>query len=184
MRAFVAVVPPAEAVEPLQAAVERLRPAYAGLGWVAKERWHVTLAFLGDVDEGRLPRLQRELAQLADTDPFELRVAGAGCFPRPSRPQVLWAGLEGDVTALEGFAATVTRACRAAKTAPDLKPFRAHITVARARRSPVDVAPLLAALDDVAGPPWSADRFALYRSHLGPQPRYEELAGWPLGHQA
>ncbi|MCH6160954.1 2'-5' RNA ligase family protein [Streptomyces marispadix] len=65
--------------------------------------------------------------------------------------------------------------------------FRAHLTLARARSSQLDLGPYIAELDAFAGEPWTAAELALVRSNLpesgvpGEQPRYERIAAWPLG---
>jgi RNA 2',3'-cyclic 3'-phosphodiesterase len=65
--------------------------------------------------------------------------------------------------------------------------FRAHLTLARARSSQLDLRPYIAELDAFAGDPWTAAELALVRSNLpesgvpGEQPRYERIAAWPLG---
>ena len=57
MRAFVALIPPAEALGELADAVAPVRAAHPGLRWTPAAQWHLTLAFLGEVDEGVLPGL-------------------------------------------------------------------------------------------------------------------------------
>lgn len=65
--------------------------------------------------------------------------------------------------------------------------FRAHLTLARARSRGPDLRPFAAALDEFRGEPWTAAELALVRSNLpdsgvqGEQPRYEQIAAWPLG---
>ncbi len=183
MRAFVAVVPPAGTLEPLRLLVERLRPAYGRLGWVAPERWHVTLQFLGDVPEPKLTRLQPRLAAVAAAiGPFHLVVRGGGAFPNPRRARVVWAGLAGDVAAVAELASGVRAAARHSRIALDATPFRPHVTLARVRRTGFDRGPdLVAALADATGPDWPVTELLLMRSHLGPHPRYEPLAVFPLG---
>ena len=186
MRAFVAVVPPAAAVAPLRALVDAVRRTDDGLGWVTPERWHFTLAFLGDITDKQAARLTPALDRVAARHaPFSVNVDGAGWFPRPTRPQVLWAGLAGDVAALTAVAGDVVAAARGAHVPVDGKAFRPHLTLARVRRSSqVDGLALLGALARVEGPPFTAEELVLLRSHLGPQPRYEPLQRWRLAHQA
>lgn len=167
IRAFLAIVPPAESLTPLAEVVSELRRAYPSLGWVAPERWHVTLAFLGQVSEGQASRLA-----LAG-DAVDLRVEGGGMFPR-----VVWAGVAGDLSALAREART---AARRVGISLERRPFRAHLTLARVRRPFSDGAAVVDALRDVSGPPWTATEVVLFRSHLGPRPVYEPLRTWRLG---
>lgn len=183
MRAFVAAVPPAELLAPLAERWPTLRAAYPGLTWGAPERWHVTLAFLGELKAGQLHRLRPGLAEAAvATPPFELTVAGAGAFPNERRPRVLWVGLSGEVTVLAELADGVRRAARRARIELDRKPFRPHLTVARVCRElpEHDLPHLLRKLSVADGRVWPVDRLVLMQSTLGPHPRHDEISAWPL----
>jgi 2'-5' RNA ligase len=183
VRLFVALTPPDPVVRELSAAVGRLRAAGAepGLRWTPPEAWHVTLAFLGEVDEPALPELTRRLARVGERHhPLTLRLAGGGRFD----DHVLWTGLAGDTTDLSHLAASVGAAARRAGLPVDTeRAFRPHITLARSRgRSPLR--PYATRLHDFASTPWTAHRFSLIRSHPpatpGTHPRYEDLSHWPL----
>jgi 2'-5' RNA ligase len=171
LRLFVAVDPSPEAVRHLTAATRDLRLAGRG----RKEDWHVTLAFLGDVEPAAVPGIETALARVAAAArPSRLRVAGSGRFG----DAVLWAGLTGDVDALIALAEAV----RSALQLGDDRPFRPHLTLARrGRREPVSALRAdVDALADYAGPHWPLDRLHLMRSRF-PQVRgYETLASWPL----
>jgi 2'-5' RNA ligase len=182
VRAFVAVVPPPAALAASAEVVAALRGTYAGVTWVPPERMHVTLAFLGEVTDDVAARVGAGLADaVRDVPPFALRVAGGGAFPRAARPNVLWAGITGDVEALDVLARKAFRAARAAGVAIERAPYVPHLTVARVRRRDLDGRAAVAALDAVRGEPWEVTEAVLMRSHLGPTPSYEPLARCPLG---
>jgi 2'-5' RNA ligase len=181
VRAFVAVVPPPAALEPLVRAVAPLRSIPAS--WVAPERLHLTLVFLGEVADP-LPYGEALAAALAEVEPFALRIAGGGAFPRPARPHVLWAGVEGDVDALASLARLARRTARAARIDVERAPYVPHVTVARVRRPDVDGVAAVAALDGVRGEPWRVGEVVLMESVLGPRPAYSVLRRCPLGYQA
>lgn len=166
---FVAIVPPPEAIATLAATVQGLSAATPGLGWVAPSRWHVTLCFLGrhepnDELLSRLARVAKRHEQQA------LHVQGAGRFG----DRVLFAKLAGD---LKPLAAGVTRAADRSGYQVEDRPFRAHLTLARGRRTRVDLRPLVTALADVRGPEWTVHELWLMRSA---RPEYETLNSWPL----
>jgi 2'-5' RNA ligase len=97
MRLFVAITPPAEALEEMEALAAPLRAAWPRLRWTGPAEWHVTLAFLGEVDAGVLPGLGTRLERAARRHPvLQLSVTGAGTFPGARRARVLWAGIRGD----------------------------------------------------------------------------------------
>jgi 2'-5' RNA ligase len=193
LRLFVAVYPPVEAISHLGAQVARLRvgaAAAAGLVRLADiAHLHVTLAFVGDVEKDRLVDVESALGLAAEhfrESRFaapRLSLGGGGRFGQ-GRRTVLWVDVRGDVEALHGLARLVRERLGEAGLPYDEKPFRPHLTVARAgdRTDPADVEADRVALDDYQGPEWPAADLLLMRSHLGAaRPRYERLAAWPLG---
>jgi RNA 2',3'-cyclic 3'-phosphodiesterase len=183
MRLFVAMVPPDAALAELDDAVSPLRAARPELRWTGPAAWHLTLAFLGEVDEKVLPDLAARLERAAHRHPPQhVAIAGAGAFPSARRAQVVWAGFAADDKALASLADSVAAGARRAGAPPpgQHKKFLAHLTLARCR-APADVSAVTAALADFAGQAWTATSIGLIRSHLsaGP-PRYEYLADWPL----
>ncbi|MBQ0902761.1 RNA 2',3'-cyclic phosphodiesterase [Micromonospora sp. U21] len=192
MRLFVAVYPPIEAVTHLGAQVARLRiGAAAAAGTNVRladpAHLHLTLAFLGDVEAARLVEVESALGLAAewfrdvrDISP-RLSLGGGGRFGQ-GRFTVLWVDLRGDVEALHVLARLIRSRLRHARLPHDDKPFRPHLTVARPgdRVDPADVEADRATLDDYQGPLWAATELLLVRSHVGPQPRYDRLAAWPL----
>ena len=182
MRLFVAVAPPAEVLDEMEAACAPLRSGREDLRWTSREAWHVTLAFLGEVAETSANRLLPRLERAAwRHQQFALAFAGAGAFPAAGRANVLWSGLSGDRRALAELAASVNAAAtRAGAEPPDRgRRFRPHLTLARCR-APADVRTLVARLDGYHGRPWTADEIFLIHSHLGGRPRFQTLGNWPL----
>jgi len=182
MRLFVAIEPPAAALDELAAATAPLQDAWPQLRWSDRSRWHITLAFLGEVDEtaaGRLgPRLERAAQRHAA---LTLSVAGAGAFARPARARVLWARIGGDRQALAGLAQSAGAGCRRAGAPPpdEGRRFQPHLTLAHCR-APADLRALVDSLSGYAGTPWQASEIRLIRSYLGARPRYEVIGTWPL----
>lgn len=174
-RLFVGVFPPAGALSHLDAALTAIRPGLRR--WQPAERWHVTLVFLGDVAPQRLAGLSAALEDVCGTaQPLSLRLAGAGTFGTGRGAAVLWVGVEG-----EGLAEFAAQVARAVLPEADDQPFRAHLTLAR-WRPPERPDPAVArTLRSYRGPPWPVEEVVLVRSHLGPRPRYERIAGWTPG---
>jgi 2'-5' RNA ligase len=182
MRLFVGLAPSAEALDHLDAACAPLRQGRGELRWTSRELWHVTLAFLGEVSEERLPELLPRLERAARRHvPFGLNLAGAGAFPSPARANVLWGGLSGDKKALGELAMSVGAGARRAGAPPpdEGRRYRPHVTLARCR-APADVRTIVAELSGYRGPAWTAGEIYLIRSTLGGQVRYETLGTWTL----
>ena len=173
MRMFVAVVPPADAVEDLDTFLS-VRRAAAPFRWTLPEQIHVTLAFLERVEDRQLDDLLERLARAArKRRRFETRIVGGGAFPNASRARVLWAGLELDETGRTELDRAATGARAAAGRAGidvDGQRFRPHLTVARMGR-PTGVTEWIEVLDAYAGPVWPVDELALVASYLGEGPR-------------
>ena len=185
MRLFVALSPPPEALAELEAAVAPLRGACPALRWTGQDRWHVTLAFLGLVDEDKLTDLEVRLERAASRHQTQRLVIGrGGAFPSPSRARVLIAHVEsadGDLTGLTALARSVAAGARRAGAPPpdEGRRYRPHLTLARTKQ-PAELGDLVQSLSGRCGRPWPAAEIHLVESRLGPQPHYETLATWPL----
>src|SRR5262245_12320432 len=93
-RTFIAVEIGADIRESAVALQETLAKTGAEVKWVTPESMHVTLLFLGEVDDRELPAVCRVVKEVAAAEPpFPLRVSGVGAFPTPRRPKILGAGI-------------------------------------------------------------------------------------------
>ena len=177
---FAAVVPPEDVREDLAAFLERRE----GLRWTPEDRMHLTLAFLADVPERILEPLEERLAgAVADIEPFECSLAGAGAFPHPDRPAVLWMGVAQGGERLEHLSARVRGAASAVGAAPDGKRLTPHLTLARPPRDRSAVRGLRV-LDGYRSRAWLVDDVELVDSRLlghGRRPLHETVAALPLG---
>jgi 2'-5' RNA ligase len=133
------------------------------------------------VPEERVPPLVAAAAPaVAGTPPMTLRLAGGGRFGSLRRPQVAWAGLEGDVAPLSELAGRLAAAARGLRLPVEDRSFRAHLTLGRWRpRQPADGA-LTDRLAGYRGPAWPVTEVRLLESRLGPQPTYTTVAAWAL----
>ena len=176
-RCFVAV--PLDA--PVREALERARepwmgrPDLAGLRWTDPSAWHLTLAFLDDVDAISVPDVVASVRRVAERNaPMRLPAGGLGAFPTPARARVAWYGVADPGSRLAGLARDLGSELRVEVG----DPFRPHVTIARARRQPVDLRRWLA--DAAEAAPTStvaADAIELMRSRLGGGPAaYETLS--------
>ena len=186
VRLFIAVHLDPATREALAAASEALRAPAAGLpvAWVAPENFHVTLKFLGGVDEAKVPALIEALhSAVARERGFGFQVGGLGAFPSPTRPRVLWAGVAVGAEPLGALAQSVDEATAAVGFPREARPFSPHITLGRVRDS--RHAPALAeALEGIGTRQFGTvtiEHVALMRSDLSPRgARYTTLAAAPL----
>jgi len=186
MRLFVAVTPPADALDELEAAVAPLRSSCPELRWTGRQNWQVTLAFLGQVDDAVADKLRLALGEaVAKTHAGLVSLGPAGSFPKDRAwANVLWVGLMDQDDFLTGLSKTVGKAAGDVGAPPDRqKEYKPHLTLGRCRNA-AKVGPLVAKLAGFRGRPWLAGEIQLFQSHLRPQwpePRYQDLGRWPLG---
>jgi 2'-5' RNA ligase len=191
-RLFIAVDPSPEALAELGAVVDGLRVSLANVPGhstrlARRDNWHITLAFLGEVPETRVPAasaVMREVAAASTSMP--LCVTGGGRFGGRRDP-ILWAGIGGEVDELRRLARMLQRGLRRVGLPADDRPPRPHLTIARpgTRVSAEDVAADVATLDAHVGPQWMADALRLMLSEIeqlptGPVPRYTAIDTAPL----
>lgn len=174
-RLFVAIRPPEEVRDLLIDAMDD-SPA---LRWVGDDQLHLTLRFIGEVEQPLASDIAAALARVR-FPPFQLAVKGVGRFEQKSGG-ALWAGVEprGPVA---GLAAKVERACVAAGLAPERRAFHPHITLARwNRRNAEAVAAFERRHADLASAPFAVSELALFESHLSRHgPHYDIVAAYPL----
>jgi 2'-5' RNA ligase len=145
-----------------------LRTDIPGARWVPTEQIHLTLAFLGEVDEAAVERLSGELARIRAPG-FRLCFSGTGCFPDRRRPRVLWVGLVPHPR-LKQLAAGVREAVLACGIPQDERPFSPHITLARLKLSPSrGCDAFLDRQPEQQLPPFPVQEFILFQSRLTPQ---------------
>jgi 2'-5' RNA ligase len=111
-----------------------LRQAPVKASWVKRENLHVTLKFLGEVEEDLLPELSAAVEEsVAGTDPFDMALNGFGAFPSLRRPSVVWSGLEAN-DKLSGVQEKLERAVEGLGFPREDRPFRPHLTLGRTRK--------------------------------------------------
>ena len=105
--------------------------------WVRPENIHLSLKFLGDVEDAREPELRAALKQAAGSRPearaIAVQIEGFGVFPDYHRPRVLWAGVAPD-PALELLQHSVEQAFGPLGFPTEARAFRPHVTLGRAGR--------------------------------------------------
>jgi RNA 2',3'-cyclic 3'-phosphodiesterase len=146
-----------------------LAPLGRGLGdvrWLDADQQHLTLRFLGQLDEGWAREVAEALA-LVPGIPFELRLKGIGHFPPRGEPRVLWVGVEKSLE-LQRLKRRIDRVLDDAGLAPDARKFAPHVTIARIR-GPLSPAGLGTYLM----------RHSLYRSEAFPVSSFHLYSSWP-----
>ena len=150
IRAFIAVGIDPKTVERISEATDQLKPSIAGIRWVPLTNLHLTVKFLGDVEETTIDPIARALRQhIAPFPRFTINAKGLGVFPDVKRPQVLWVGLEGIHVA--ELASTVETALKPLGFEPEKRGFKPHLTIGRWRQRDKSTAKFIAELERWAG---------------------------------
>lgn len=135
--------------------------------WVEEHNMHITLAFIGEVEEGAAEELHHALCDIS-FDPFDLHLGEVDCFDSRGKPKTIWAGVKGDVDPLVHLHQKVLTAIESAGLEPERRKYKPHVTIARARRdSPKEQ--LLSYMESHNGlktDRFTISHFSLYRSHL------------------
>lgn len=163
-RLFIAIDLPEET----RLAVGSLRCPLPGAKWVAEAQIHLTLRFIGDVEDKLLETIVAALSGIVAV-PFSLAIQGVGCFPPKRDPKVLWVGVGGSST-LFGLQGDIEKALVRNGLAPESRPFAPHITIARLKETPAArVAPFLQQNARFSTRSFPVTEFVLYSSTLTAQ---------------
>jgi RNA 2',3'-cyclic 3'-phosphodiesterase len=145
-----------------------LDPHLAGLRWLTEDQLHLTLSFLGNVDAWAEDRL-REAIIAVRVRPFFLPVYGVGVFNIRGSPSVVWAGVGKGHPNLFVLHRRIQDAVLHAGLEADLKPFKPHITVGRAKGiSHQALQPFLRTYAETELAMFEVTGFELYSSVLTP----------------
>lgn len=186
-RLFVACELPEDVQSAVGGLVESLREQSDGaVRWVNPTSLHVTLKFLGEVPERRIPAVKVALQEaVVRHSAFFLELSNIGTFGGREGLRVMWAAVAGDVLRLEALARDVNRALSVVGFAPETRPFRPHLTLGRVRNevSTRQRAEIEVAVGKIAIPEceWRTTAISLVRSRLQPGgARHDTVATFPL----
>ncbi len=132
MRCFIAILLP-EHIKDLIDKIVNLNSPWEGINLVKKDNLHITLKFLGDVENVSIPLLIDSLKNLKKNfSPFVLKISHPGVFPNASKIRVLWIGLAFSAT-LKELATKISEEMEKFNIKREDRQFNAHITVGRVK---------------------------------------------------
>ncbi|HEX5368819.1 MAG TPA: RNA 2',3'-cyclic phosphodiesterase [Dehalococcoidia bacterium] len=195
LRLFVAIEPPQNWLDAMAELQERMRRALSTepdtaslrLRWARPEGTHLTLKFIGNVEESRLEAIKQQLAAAVPEPPgIELGLGRAGTFSDRRAPRVLWCAIETQQRErLTQLAERIETWLEAAGVPRERGAFRPHLTLARIPEDLSEAqrrraAEITMGVEPASAPPFGVQRVSLMLSHLGPGgSRYERLAAFP-----
>lgn len=182
MRTFIAIALDEKSRQFLSGIQQQLKSCGADVKWVEPHNIHVTLKFLGEIDEDVVSRIKPMLNSLASKfGAFRARISSIGAFPRLSSPRVIWAAMEEGAQEIKQIAAALEQETEGLGIPREKRPFSSHITIGRTR-SGLNMMRLVQRLKDISGGlpgggiEFTANRITLFKSTLSPSgPTYEPL---------
>jgi RNA 2',3'-cyclic 3'-phosphodiesterase len=184
LRCFIAIEIPEAIRGAIVGSIDSLKESGADVKWVSPENIHITLQFLGETEETRIPLIKKALNKILLTySPFYIKIAGVGCFPDARRPRVIWVGTEGSqpVINLHG---DIARGMAGLVYLEEERSFTPHLTIGRVK-SNRNVRELLSKIDEIKEVRFSdfeVRNITLMKSELRPSgPIYSSLAEIPFG---
>ena len=134
VRAFIGIGLPGELKSEISGISSSLSTRTSGVRWVPQENLHITLKFLGDVNETIIPDIQAILDQVARRHmPITCRFGGLGVFPDPGRPKIIWLGVEKGSDRLSELADELNGELARLGFKSELRGYTPHLTLGRVR---------------------------------------------------
>jgi len=138
--------------------------------WVAAEKLHVTLRFLGSVTDPQVELVRRTLHDPWSTPAFTARLGDVRLFPGSGPPHVVWLDVDEGLTQMSTLKTELEERLAPIGFEPETRPFRAHLTLGRVKRriGGAAAAPLRALLLEHRSEPvrWMVNRVTLYESRM------------------
>ncbi|MFB6263917.1 MAG: RNA 2',3'-cyclic phosphodiesterase [Bradymonadaceae bacterium] len=124
-------------LESLQESIEEHLRGGVRVRWTPRENLHLTLKFLGTLEDGLVLRLREIGDELVDdVEPVEMTVRDVGAFPSPAHPRILWAGVDRQSQELLAkLHGRLEERLRPIDVEPDEHDFTAHVTIGRVKSS-------------------------------------------------
>lgn len=177
IRCFIAADLPDAVRTELAALIASLKKHGTGFKWVASQNLHLTLRFLGYLNEQKVGEVVALLKALCSSAaPFQMSLAGLGAFPDLKHPHVVWVGVQKGREAIESLAAKL-EACLLERGFDQAEnPFSARLTLGRikAAKNSKEFIEELSGVSYVSSHENLLEHLAFYRSILTAEgPRYE-----------
>ena len=181
MRAFIAIDLPETLRDALERSQRTFRASAPDARWTRPQGIHLTLKFLGEIQDQQVEKVKERLAALGRFELFRIEVKGFGFFPDARRPRVLWAGVEAP-PGLAELAASVEAAMETLGFPREDRPFRPHLTLARFKESRPQpgLEKALGEFGETFLGAFEPTEFLLFESRLSPRgAEYRKVARFP-----
>ncbi len=183
IRSFIAIEIPDFIRSQIAGLQDEMRRFHAHVSWVNSRNIHVTLKFLGDIQESLVPQIGDVLGEISSrARPFEITIENLGFFPNARRPRVLWVGVT-DPQQLERLFREIEDGLSRLGFAREKRGFTPHLTIGRVR-NPGRIREVVGQMQTLSFQPGSfeAEAVSLIKSTLKPTGAvYESLGRFEFG---
>lgn len=183
MRCFIAIDMPETVKRSLGEVINRVKGSSKDIRWIPVQNVHLTLKFLGEVQEETIPAIEKRLSSVcAGFKPFSITASGIGAFPSLKHPATIWVGLDASGE-LEQLARAVDLSMAALGFEKEERQFSPHLTIGRVkdRKGIEPVIKELYTFKDVFFGSIEVNEVLLMRSVLKPTgAEYSKIAGFKL----
>jgi 2'-5' RNA ligase len=136
IRSFLAIELPGTIQKKIEEVQGDLKSSHADVRWVSSEKIHLTLKFLGNIEESRIESIVKSIEEpIHTTSAFHLSVRGMGAFPHFKNPRVIWMGLVDGEKVLTSFQKQLETSLEKIGFQAEDRPFQPHLTLGRAKSS-------------------------------------------------
>ena len=179
IRSFIAIELGDKEKRSLELIQNKLKRELPAVRWVKPHTIHLTLKFLGYIEESRIAGIKEIIDTAAkNCRPFQMGLSGIGAFPNARNPRVIWIGVHEASGVLKKFAEALDRLLSGIGIEPEDRAFSPHLTLGRVKeRGGRDIfSSVLTLFKDQEAGEMGVDRISLMRSDLTPQgPIYSTL---------
>jgi 2'-5' RNA ligase len=171
IRTFIAVKLPETVLAAIGRVQERMAACGLNVRWVTTGNIHLTLKFLGEVDEDEVDSIATVLAEAVHGfAPLRLAAAGVGVFPSVKRARVIWVGLAGQLPELAALQRSIENRLATIGYPHEKRPFSGHLTLGRVKGliAASRLTTAMGAFIDFASETFEVDRVVLFKSDLRP----------------
>jgi len=185
IRSFLAFELPPEIREKIGEVSIELQKLTLPVRWVKVTNIHLTIIFLGYVDEDKIDDIKEKVNLVVKRfSIFQTRLNGIGVFPNWRKPRVIWIGLGEEIERLSTLREELQTGLKVLGFKPEKRPFAPHLTIGRFKGlldRDEELKSILDRYHDLSGDLQYLNELVLFKSDLKPDgPVYTKMASWQL----
>jgi 2'-5' RNA ligase len=171
IRAFIACDIPEALLEKISSIHDKLKALDVEVGWTKVSSIHLTIRFLGDMEESLVDKVDAVIKEASKGQPpFDISIKGSGAFPNLKHPRVIWLGIDDGAKGLTNLQRALEDGLKALCFEPEEREFRPHLTLGRVKgaKGKERLSSAVSGLKDIEIGSFTVDRVILYKSELKP----------------